>query len=199
MRCLKCQKELTSNDYIFPVILVQTLPVRDITGERKVQALGETKQYGVCAECARKQFEEDQSGKQASQKIMTRFGGLVVLGTLIIVLVTMFQLGPVRYVGFFSIIAGCLGLYENIRKIRERKQELTSMSESQALKDSAWKVLLEMAPKKDGENDITYIPIDKEVLKHKKGDLTILYHLLPEIAIEAYQRIEKEYPTINKR
>ncbi len=192
MRCLKCQNEKVSDEYLFPVITVQTLAVRDITGEKKVQALGKTERYYVCRECARQQLNKDREGTQKIKKVIVRFGSLIPIGVLVIVLATLFNLGPVKYVGFFAIIAGCLALFENIKRINERKKTINKMNETQALKESAWQVLQENAPKKDGENDITYIPIDKSVLEHKKGDLTILYNLLPEIAIEAYKRIKKE-------
>ena len=41
-------------------------------------------------------------------------------------------------------------------------------------------------PKKDGDNDLTYIPITEKTLAMKNGDLMIMYDLLPEIAKEAW-------------
>ena len=39
---------------------------------------------------------------------------------------------------------------------------------------------------------LTYIPISEKTLRRKNGDLMILYHLLPEIAVEAWNRIHPE-------
>lgn len=45
------------------------------------------------------------------------------------------------------------------------------------------------APKKENENDLTYIPINEQTLRRKNGDLMILYDLLPEIAVQAWNRL----------
>ena len=68
---------------------------------------------------------------------------------------------------------------------------------SEALEEAAWDVYLAEAPKKEGQNDLTYIPVNEKTLARKNGDLMILYRLLPEIAVEAWKRIhgEKEEET----
>ena len=48
------------------------------------------------------------------------------------------------------------------------------------------------APKKENENALSYIPIDEKTRARKNGDLMILYHLLPEIAVEAWKRLHPE-------
>ena len=48
------------------------------------------------------------------------------------------------------------------------------------------------APKKENENDLSYIPVNEKTLARKNGDLMILYHLLPEIAVEAWNKLHKE-------
>ena len=51
------------------------------------------------------------------------------------------------------------------------------------------------APKKENDNDLTYIPICEKTLARKNGDLMILYHLLPEIAVEAWNRLHPQEET----
>ncbi|MBQ5951399.1 MAG: hypothetical protein IJL66_04580 [Lachnospiraceae bacterium] len=48
-------------------------------------------------------------------------------------------------------------------------------------------------PKKDKDIDLTYIPVDQKTMQRKNGDLMILYDLLPEIALQAYDRVHREY------
>ena len=52
--CIKCGKE---NSYTFHTIEVHTLPIRDFSGEKKVQALGKKTDFFVCSECAEKQYK----------------------------------------------------------------------------------------------------------------------------------------------
>ena len=51
------------------------------------------------------------------------------------------------------------------------------------------------APKKEDINDLTYIPVNEKSRSRKNGDLMILYHLLPEIAVEAWKRLHPENNT----
>ena len=54
---------------------------------------------------------------------------------------------------------------------------------------------MQAIPRKNGEEDLTYIPVDSETLSRKNGDLMILYDLIPDIAKEAFRRIHlKETP-----
>ena len=66
-----------------------------------------------------------------------------------------------------------------------------------ALEEAAWECFLEAAPKKNDINDITYIPVNDQTLARKNGDLMILYDLLPEIALQVYDRIHNSEPKDN--
>ena len=52
--------------------------------------------------------------------------------------------------------------------------------------------LLQTAPKKEGENDLTYIPATEKVLAMKNDDLMIEYKLLPAIAVQAWERLHEK-------
>lgn len=49
LRCAKCGKEA---EFCFKVMKVETLRVRDITGEKRVQAVGAFEKICACRECA---------------------------------------------------------------------------------------------------------------------------------------------------
>ena len=64
------------------------------------------------------------------------------------------------------------------------------MGTEEALLSSARALALTSAPRKQGDEDLSYIPAEKALLPAKKGDLMVLYDLLPEIALEAWKQIE---------
>ena len=78
------------------------------------------------------------------------------------------------------------------RTIFEKAASLRALPEQEALTEAAWDVYLAEAPKKENENDLSYIPVNEKNRARKNGDLMILYHLLPEIAVEAWKRLHKE-------
>ena len=48
------------------------------------------------------------------------------------------------------------------------------------------------SPKKEGDNDLTYIPVTEKVLSMKNGGLMIEYKLLPAIAVQAWERLHEK-------
>ena len=76
-----------------------------------------------------------------------------------------------------------------VRGAREKERALRKLPEGEALEEAAWDVYVSCAPKKENENDLTYIPVNDRTRARKNGDLMILYRLLPEIAVEAWKRL----------
>lgn len=189
MNCIKCGED--SPAYRFRVLQVQTLHVRDLGGEKRVQALGGFEEYAVCASCAEEKLESLLDDRKALLKSVLPFVLLGLCGFA----VTAFFLksnGAFRLLGLGMLVCGLLGTWSNAQSTGKRKRQLTAMPREKALYDCAWECLLEKAPKKNDINDITYIPIDETTLARKNGDLMILYDLLPEIAVQAYKRIHGE-------
>ena len=102
---------------------------------------------------------------------------------------------PWYYFGIFAAVVlamvacGLLGTLGTWQRVTKKKRMYAAFSPEEALAQAAWDVFLDKAPKKYDINDITYIPIQEETLSRKNGDLMILYDLLPEIAVQAYNRI----------
>lgn len=186
MNCLNCNSQNTT--YHFRVLQVQTLHIRDLTKEHKVQALGEITEYEICAKCAKEKLEYLLNQKQMFLKKILPFLSCSLLGALITYLFW-HQSNVFRLMGISMIICGLLCIWTRLREFLSKRAELLNLPKDIALYHCAWECLLENLPHKDGDNDLTYIPINKETLSRKNGDLMILYHLLPEIAKEAYQRI----------
>ena len=186
MKCVKCGRE--HDDYHFRVLQVQTLHVRDLNREKRVQALGGFEEYSVCASCAREKQHRIMDTRSQVLKSSLIFGILTILGLLLCLLY--WQKAPMlRMSGLGLAIGSGLYLCGKIRVITAHKRKLLPLSPEDALYHCAWESMLDAAPRKNDINDITYIPVDEQTLARKNGDLMILYDLLPEIAIEAHKRI----------
>lgn len=207
-RCLICQEP---GDIRFRALEVRTLPVRDLSGEKRVQALGDFIDIAICRSCAKKELELELVPLKASGKSNLRFAIVLLLGVLLILVNLLFLKGGWIYtaLGIAAVICGVLAIYENVKLARERQKELSTLPEEKALEKAAWNLALARLPKKEQNSssmqdtrlkkrmversdiDLTYIPITEETLARKNGDLMILYNLLPEIALEAHKRIHK--------
>lgn len=181
--CLKCGGKDAA--YPFPVLEIQTLHVRDLNGEKRVQALGLRQEYHICAACAREKLARVNSRKNGLKKLLP-FAG-ITLGGLTLTAASWQTGGIARMVGLAAVLGGLLALAATVQEQRARRAVYSAADPEEALALAAWDVLLEAAPKKDGDNDLTYIPIDETTLARKEGDLMVLYDLLPAIARKAYR------------
>lgn len=186
MNCIKCGSETA--DYHFRVLQVQTLHVRDLNKEKRVQALGGFEEYDVCAACAEAKYQAYMDNRAAIRKAVLLYGTMTLAG-LLLCLFFWNGMAAIRMSGLGLTIGGGLCLYYGIHNAGAKKRELTAMSREDALYRCAWECLIDGAPKKNDINDITYIPVDVATLARKNGDLMILYDLLPEIAVQAHKRI----------
>lgn len=181
--CLKCGNGAVR--YPFRVLEVQTLHVRDITGEKRVQALGLFQEYGICQDCARHRLDAIREPGRVLWKQLLPFAVIFVLGAVLTVIFWSGE-GGLRLLGLAGLVCGVLGFVDGLKGSSQRRKEYAALSDEAALARAAWECLLDSAPKKDGENDLTYIPVNERTLAMKNGDLMIEYELLPEIAVKAY-------------
>lgn len=191
-KCIRCGSPAA---YPIRALEVRTLPVRGLGGERKVQALGDEKQGGVCERCAREQLNLSLDPVRAVKPRLIRFGAVFAAG-LLIEAVTFLFLKDNRQVflllGIAALVCGVLGIYDVLNKAKEKSASLRALPEAEALEEAAWDIFVDESPKKEDVNDLTYIPVNEKTRSRKNGDLMILYHLLPEIAVEAWKRLHPE-------
>ena len=188
--CISCSK---TGSYIFRALEVQTLHVRDLGGEKRVQALGEIQSFSVCETCAKERLLLDLNAAKAVRQKVVPFGMVLAAGVVLGVCDYLFA-GLNRVfltLSLAAVVCGCLGIFEALKKARERQASLAGMEETEALWEAAWAVITDHAPRKYQDSDLTYIPVTKKTLAMKNGDLMILYDLLPAIAIEAHKRIHQ--------
>lgn len=186
MKCIKCGTE--HPHYHFRVLQVQTLHVRDFGKNSRIQALGDFEEYGVCAECAERKYDQCRNLGPAVRKYILLYGALMILGLVLTILFWNGE-GVFRLGGLGLVVGGGLCLAGNLQSNLAKKRQVDALDPEKARYACAWDCLLEGAPKKQDINDITYIPVDEETLARKNGDLMVLYDLLPEIAVEAHKRI----------
>ena len=116
---------------------------------------------------------------------------LLAIAGLAVILLFLHQ-GAIRLLGIGMFLCGILCAYSNAKTGGKRRRELSAMTREEGLRSCAWECMIQGAPKKNDVNDITYIPVDETTLARKNGDLMILYDLLPEIAVQAYEKIHAE-------
>lgn len=186
--CLKCGGQ---GEYSFRVLEVLTLHIRDMAGEKRVQALGRTLRYDICAHCARERLEEGLRPGKRLWKKLTPYLAVLLLGAT--VLATCWNFGRAfQLLGLAGIFCGAAGGVAVFRAAGEERKVYRGLSEENALQRAAWDCLLEAAPRKEGENDLTYIPINETTMALKNGDLAVTYDLLPAIAKQAWDRLHGE-------
>ena len=191
-KCIRCGGEAA---YPVRALEVRTLHVRSVAGERRVQALGDEAASGVCEACARAQLGLATDPPRAAKPQIIPFAAVFAAGILI-------EAGAILFIrqsrqvfilfGLAALICGVLGIWDAMKKAKEKDRALRALPEAEALEESAWDVFLSEAPKKEEQNDLTYIPVNEKTLRRKNGDLMILYHLLPEIAVEAWKRLHTQ-------
>ena len=190
-KCIRCGSPAA---YPIRALEVRTLHVRSVGGERRVQALGSEKESSVCEKCAREQLALSLNPVRAAKKEVIRFGIVFAAGILIAAATLLFVRESRQVfllVALAALVCGALGIYEALRKAKEKAASLAALPEAEALEEAAWDVFTAEAPKKEDVNDLTWIPVNEKTLTRKNGDLMVLYRLLPEIAVEAWNKLHE--------
>ncbi len=194
--CIACgKKAVKGTDHFFHVLQVRTLPVRDLDREKKVQMLGGFEDYCVCKACTEERLERDLNVVRAAGKKTILFFLVLCAGILLETANQLWLGGNMVWLtlGLAAIACGILGMIATVSDGIKRSKELKGMQMKNALREAALAVMRDHAPKKDKDVNLTYIPVDAVTMNRKNGDLMVLYNLIPDIAVQAYDRIHKEY------
>ncbi|MBR1855507.1 MAG: hypothetical protein IJ803_00345 [Oribacterium sp.] len=188
MNCSNCHKEA---DFRYRVLEVQTLNVRSLKGHHRVQALGKFQDYGICRSCAEKKLREvlEFSGEKRKHCIFSII--IIILGLLIIL--NKGSEDIVGFTGIFFILGGVLIEYGTVSEWLKLRKELNALTPEKRIERAAWTALLDVAPKKSIDSDISYIPVREETVKMKKGDFMVMYDLIPEIVEKAWSLVKADY------
>lgn len=192
MNCSNCQKEA---DYRYRVLEIQTLHVRSLKGDNRVQALGRFQDFGICRSCAEMKLKDTLEFSGVRKKHCIFSSIIIILGC--ILLYTMGSDGLTGFTALFFILGGVLIAYGTLREWFLIKKELMALPFEERLERAAWLLLLTIAPHKSIDSDISYIPVNSKTLNMKKGDFMIMYDLIPEIVEKAWSVINADY--LNQR
>ena len=113
-KCIICGK--SESEYAFDYLEVQTLHIRDLTGEKRVQALGETGSGCVCKACAAKKL-----GQIENQTFPVKSLAPFIIIFLIGVFLCAFGLGRDKIflmMGAAAIACGIMGSFSRLRNDR---------------------------------------------------------------------------------
>lgn len=183
--CSKCGRP---GDIPFRVLEVHTLHVRDMDGEKWVQALGVFQEYAVCSSCAGAFLERVlRPGKARARKLLP-YLAVLVFGLAVTAACRTGE-RALRMLGAAGIFCGAAGIWSTLQSAGRQKKAYAALPAEEALRRAAWDCLMETIPKKSGENDLTYIPVNSETLSLKTGDLSVTYDLLPAVAKQAWERL----------
>lgn len=188
-QCQVCGGE--REGYSFRTLEVQTLHVRDFNGEKRVQALGNFQDWTICEDCARRWLEEVLAPGKRLTKACLPFALVLFAGALWTLLVRG-EVFALRLLGPAAIFCGLAGIASSTRQLLTRGRELRALPREEALEQAAWESLLAAAPKKNGDNDLTYIPVNGETKGLDQRQLCLRYDLLPAIAAQALERMAQD-------
>lgn len=193
MTCLKCKSD-SPDATTFRVLEVHTLHIRDFNGERIIQTLGELRSYEICTACT---LEGVRAFLYPAGMIAVKclpFMVLAVIGAVLSFALTLNaeMMIALRVIGPIAVFAGVSGVIGRVRDILRVRDELRNMNHDEAMRYSAYTLLLENAPKKYNDNDITYIPVNNETQSMTPSQLAGKYNLLPAISTKAHEIMLKE-------
>ncbi|MBR4196869.1 MAG: hypothetical protein IKQ95_09190 [Synergistaceae bacterium] len=198
MSCLQCKND--SPDAIkFRLLEVHTLHIRDFDGEKIIQALGEFQDYEICTACALRGARVFLYPAKLILRKCFPFVILLLAGMILSLLLTVNDSWPglegifaVKAIGPLSVVVGLSGIFANVREILRVRESVSKMNHDEALRFSAYSLVLKNAPKKYQDNDITYIPVSKESQNMTPSQLAEKYNLLSAIAVKAHKLIQEE-------
>ena len=191
MPCLSCSE--SPAEYSFRVLEIHTLHVRDFDGERLIQSLGEERVFSVCSACVSSEMRAVLFPAVRILKGSAGFGVLILAGLVMTLTLSLKPdlMGAIRIIGPLAVLTGISGIFGRAREILAQRKILVGLSENEARKYSAWQCVINNAPQKYNDNDITYIPVD-DAMSLSPEELAVKYGLLPAISRKAYEVIHKE-------
>ena len=178
-QCLRCQQtEVTPR----LLLEVQTLHIRDIAGEKRVQALGNFIEAGVCEGCARRWQAEQ--GRTAARLAKPLGAALVLLAVGLGAFFLLEEL-PLRIFGLGAVICALTVTFSAVQSLRRERSDAQGRTETENLERANWDLLVSCLPKKAQDSDLTYLPVTEAFLEKTVQELALEYDLLPAIAQKA--------------
>ena len=176
-------------DIVLPLQEVLTLLVRGLDGEKRVQALGQEMDAGLCHACLDQYIGRLAEPKEEIRKAAMMFGGIALAG-LAMFFIPASSLGfDFRFPGAGAFAIGALGFIRRYQAIQERKKAIVCAGTEENREAYTLECLHKLLPKKEGENDLSYVPLRDREAAMNIGTLAAAYGLLPGIAQQLSLRL----------
>lgn len=185
-KCICCKRESSHEEALLEV---QTLHIRDYSGEQRIQALGSVVRSSVCDECIETRHKVILS---PGRLLLPRVSAYFVLALTGGILFPLLSDLPLKVPCAGAVLLGLLGTIFTIRTTMERKKHLKDLTPDQARNEVRLQILKDILPRKEGENNMTYIALST-LPEAEPGVLINKYGLLPPIAKEAINRAKEYY------
>ena len=153
-------------EYALRALTVRTLHIRDLSGERRVQTLGDFREGAVCTSCAEKRLALKTAPFRAVGRQLLFFVAVIVLGAALLGL-SLTVLRAYRIVGILGAVAmaaGCLCVAGTLLESRRTADSLRALSQQEAMETAAYDVFISCLPTHDADENLTYIPASARIL-----------------------------------
>jgi hypothetical protein len=164
---------------------VLTLHVRGLKKVDRIQALGEKAELSICDACAKEKAAELTDYKQRMKKALLPFAGFIAVGGLMFFL----PFKVTNFPGMFLLGLGFIGLLNAYTQTKKSVEQLKTFDQDTLLRIGAYRLAEEELPKKYGDNDLTYIPLDEATQKMEAKYLAVAFKLLPQIALQLHETL----------
>lgn len=179
MECLKCKKE-TGN--VRRLLEVQTLHIRDLNGERMVQALGSFLEAGVCEDCVDAAIREAENPDKRLHCLAARCACLFLGGLLLLLI---WKELPLRIAGAAAMVCGASVWYGAYQRATEERRLVRGKTKAELRQIYTLKLLQKSLPQKSLDSDLTYMDISADFLQTPPLVIANQYGVLPKIARKA--------------
>lgn len=184
-------------DIVLPLKEILTLHVRGMDGDKRVQALGQDLEAGLCHSCLDGYINKVAEPRLEIRKAALLFGGIVLAGIAMMALPAAALGADLRFPGAGAALIGVLGFWRRYQALHKRSMAARSAGIDENRETYQLEYLHTLLPRKEGENDLSYVPLNAKTAAMNIGTLAAAYGLLPGIAqqlsLQLRPREIKEY------
>jgi hypothetical protein len=185
-KCLICKANVKD---VQSFLTIRTLHIRNFSGTSRIQGVGRIVEGTVCDDCIHRQINNTLHPVKQSLKKLVQYAALTAAGILIAAFI---HDNVIRIFGASAALCGILCLYSDLKKALEQQKITKNNNDEQNHAFYSYSLIINNLPRKNGEEDLSYIPLNAGLAAESPESLCIQFGLLPEIAVEV-RDIAKEY------
>lgn len=191
MSCISCKDN--EGDFTFRVMEVKNRRLKaDSLAPKgrmiKLQDLVGLSTFSVCNSCIRKKLNDINNPEKAFFRDNILTFGIVIAG--IVAAVAFFNTD--KFCSVLGLVCAIACIHRSITAIedgKKKKTEYAKYSDNNARFLAAWEIVMNSAPRREGDARVSFIPVTAATLKMSKEELKKYYVLTSENAEEFYRLI----------